>query len=110
MSGERERKIEKIEVHSIKEEAPSQATFFSNPSISISSFNSFCLFQNPLGTNLKKQTNKTYLCLPLPRSISTGAQYVTPDSKIYCEKVKMCRFSSRNWFSCAKFVQLAAVG
>jgi len=52
------RKIEKIEVHSIKEEAPSQATFFSNPSISISSFNSFCLFLNPLGTNLKKQKTK----------------------------------------------------
>jgi hypothetical protein len=32
----------------------------------------------------------------LPKSISTGAQYVTPDSKIYCEKVKMCRFSSGN--------------
>jgi hypothetical protein len=35
-------------------------------------------------------------------SISTGAQYVTPDSTIYCEKVKMCRFSSGNWFFCTK--------
>jgi hypothetical protein len=25
------------------------------------------------------------------KSISTGAQYVTPDSKIYCEKVKFWR-------------------
>ncbi len=29
---------------------------------------------------------------------STAAQYVTTDSKIYCEIVKMCRFSSGNWF------------
>jgi hypothetical protein len=42
------KKIEKIEVHSIEEEAPSQDTNFSHPSISISSFNSFCFFQNPL--------------------------------------------------------------
>jgi hypothetical protein len=27
-------------------------------------------------------------------SISTGALYVTPYSQIYCEKLKMCRFSS----------------
>jgi hypothetical protein len=32
------------------------------------------------------------------KSILTGVQYVTPDSKIYCEKIKMCRFSSGNWF------------
>jgi len=46
----------------------------------------------------------------VPKSISTGAQYVTPDSKIYCEKVKMCWFSSGIWFFCIKFVQLAVVG
>jgi hypothetical protein len=40
-------------------------------------------------------------------SISTGAQCATPNSKIYCEIVKMCRFSSGNWFFCTKFVQLA---
>jgi hypothetical protein len=35
----------------------------------------------------------------LTKSISIGAQYVTPPhSKNYCEKVKMCRFSSRNSF------------
>jgi len=28
------------------------------------------------------------------KSISTGAQYVTPDNKIYCEKDKICWFSS----------------
>jgi hypothetical protein len=31
-----------------------------------------------------------------PKSISNGAQCVSLDSKIYCEKVKMCRFSSRH--------------
>jgi hypothetical protein len=45
-----------------------------------------------------------------PKSISTGAQYVTPDSKIHCEKVIMCRLSSGNWFLCTKFVQLAVAG
>jgi hypothetical protein len=45
------------------------------------------------------------------KSISTGgAQYVTPNSKIYCEKLKMCRFISGNWFFCTKFVQLAVAG
>jgi hypothetical protein len=33
-----------------------------------------------------------------PESISTGAQYVTPDSKIYWDRVKMCRFISGTWF------------
>jgi hypothetical protein len=123
MSGERQRKLEKIEVQPIKEEAPSRGTFFSNPSISISSFNEiFCFFQNPLQiwkNKKKKQTKhkqtkhkQTKHIVPLPKSISTGAQYVTPDSKIYCEKIKMCLFSSGgNWFSCTKLVQqLAAVG
>jgi len=41
------------------------------------------------------------------KSISTGAQYMTPDSKIYRKKSKMCRFSSGNWFFCTKFVLLA---
>jgi hypothetical protein len=44
------------------------------------------------------------------KSISTGAEYVTPNSKIYCENVKMCRFSSGNWFFCIKFMQLAVAG
>jgi hypothetical protein len=43
-------------------------------------------------------------------SISNGAQYVTPDIKIYCEKIKMCRCSSGNWFFRTKFVQLAEAG
>jgi hypothetical protein len=34
----------------------------------------------------------------------------TPDSKIYCEKVKMCQFCSGNWFFCIKFVQLGVDG
>ncbi len=41
-------------------------------------------------------------------SISTGA--VTPDSKIYCEEVKMCRLSSGNWFFYTKLVQLPVAG
>jgi len=44
------------------------------------------------------------------KSIFNGAQYVTPDSIIYCEKVKMCRFRSGNWFFCTKFVQLVVAG
>jgi hypothetical protein len=32
------------------------------------------------------------------KSISTGAQYVTPNNKIYCEKVEMSWYSSGNWF------------
>jgi hypothetical protein len=44
------------------------------------------------------------------KSISTGAQYVIPDRKIYCEKVKMCRFSLGNWFFGTKFMQLAVAG
>jgi len=35
------------------------------------------------------------------------AQYVTPDSKIYYEKVKMSRFSSGTGIFCTKLVQLA---
>jgi hypothetical protein len=34
----------------------------------------------------------------MTKSISNGAQYVTPDSKMYREKVKMFWFSSGNWF------------
>jgi hypothetical protein len=57
-------------------------------------------FPDGIGT---KATDESY-------SISMGAQYVTPDSKIYFEIVKMCRFSSGNWFFCTKFVQLAVAG
>jgi hypothetical protein len=46
----------------------------------------------------------------LSKSIFASAQYVTPDSKIYCEKVKMFQSSSGNWFFCTKFVQLAVTG
>ncbi len=54
--------------------------------------------------------------LPFQMNLLTvRSQYVTPDSKIYCKKVKMCRFSSGNWcsgnwFFCTKFVQLAVAG
>jgi len=41
------------------------------------------------------------------KSISNGAQYGTPYSEIYCEKVKMCRFSSGNWLFCTRLAQLA---
>jgi hypothetical protein len=46
----------------------------------------------------------------IAKSISTGAQYVTPDSKIYCEKVEMWRFRLGNWFFYTKFVPLAVDG
>ncbi len=55
--------------------------------------------------SFKNTTGKRYIYAS--KSISTGAQYLTPKSKIYCEKVKMCRFSSGNWFFCTKFIQLA---
>jgi hypothetical protein len=42
--------------------------------------------------------------------MSTGDQYVTPDSEINREKVKMCRFTSENWFFCTEFVQLGVGG
>jgi hypothetical protein len=32
------------------------------------------------------------------------------DSKMYCGKVKKCRFSSGDWFFGTKFVQLAVAG
>jgi hypothetical protein len=46
----------------------------------------------------------------LLKSIVIGAQDATPDSKIYCGKVKMRRFNSGNWSLCTKFVQLAVAG
>ncbi len=49
--------------------------------------------------------------LPFQMNLLTvRSQYVTTDSKIYCKKVKMCRFSSRNSFFSTKFVQLAVAG
>jgi hypothetical protein len=48
--------------------------------------------------------------MPSIGRISTGAQYVIPDSNIYWEKVKMCGFSTASWFFCPKFVQLAMAG
>jgi hypothetical protein len=44
------------------------------------------------------------------KSISTGAQYVTRDTMIFCEIFKMCGFSSENWFFCTKVMQLAMAG
>jgi hypothetical protein len=44
------------------------------------------------------------------KSISKSAQYVTPDSKIYLEQVKMCRLSTGNWFFNTKVAQLAVSG
>jgi hypothetical protein len=43
-------------------------------------------------------------------TLSTGAQYVTPNTTVYCEQVKICLFSSGNWFFCTKFVQFAVAG
>jgi hypothetical protein len=70
----------------------------------------FNLVLNSLRKSEPKHMGKALVIavvIMLGKSISTGAQDVTPDSKIYCEKVKRCRFSSENWFFCTKFVQLA---
>jgi hypothetical protein len=57
-----------------------------------------------------KQGCLRYWLLLGSKSISNGAQNVTLDSKIYCKKVKMCWFTSGNWFSCTKIVQLLVAG
>jgi hypothetical protein len=54
-------------------------------------------------TRMKKSVALLVRC----KSISSGAEYLTPDSKIYFEKVKICGFSSGNWFFCSKIVQVA---
>jgi hypothetical protein len=48
------------------------------------------------------------LCfLPVPhKSISTGAQYVTPNSKIYCEKVKTAGLAQEIGFSAPNLCSL----
>jgi hypothetical protein len=35
---------------------------------------------------------------------------VTLDNEVYCETVKICRFSSKYWFFCTKFVHRAVAG
>jgi hypothetical protein len=54
--------------------------------------------------------SKVHTSIILVLDISNGAQSVTAYCNIYCEKVKMCQFSSRNWFFRTKFVQLAEAG
>jgi len=44
------------------------------------------------------------------RASPTALSIMTPDSKIYWEKVKMCRFCSGNWFFCTELMQLAVAG
>jgi hypothetical protein len=41
---------------------------------------------------------------------AAGAQYVTPDSIVYCEKVKMCQYSSAKLVFLTKFVHLPMAG
>jgi hypothetical protein len=38
--------------------------------------------------------------------VHSGPEYVIADSKIYCEKVKMCQFSSGNCFFCTNSCSL----
>jgi hypothetical protein len=45
-----------------------------------------------------------------PQGIATGAQYVSPDSIIYCEIVKMWRFGSGKWCFSTKYVQVGMAG
>jgi hypothetical protein len=54
-------------------------------------------------TRMKKSVALWMRC----KSISTRAEYLTPDSKIYSEKVKICGCSSGNWFFSSKIVQVA---
>jgi hypothetical protein len=61
-----------------------------------------CLINISICHNIQFLKMRNIAC----KSMSTGAQYVTPDNEIYCKKVKMCRFSSGNWFFSTKFVQL----
>ncbi len=72
---------------------PSQILVFWNFNISTNSLNSV-------------EASKVLWHIHRWKSISTSAQYVTPDSKIYCDRVKMCQFSSGNFFFRIKFVQL----
>jgi hypothetical protein len=60
---------------------------------------------NPTKTTI---TSPTLLSLisASPPVLSIGLQTV----KFIAKKVKMCRFSSGNWFFCTKFVHLAVAG
>jgi hypothetical protein len=44
------------------------------------------------------------------KSISKGARYVTPDSKIYCKKSKCAGLACEIGFVHTKFVELAEAG
>jgi hypothetical protein len=80
---------------------PSLACEFSISFYTMFNANSLNLCTRRL-TRMKKSVAMLMRC----KSISTGAEYLTPDSKIYCEKVKICRFSSGNWFFCTKIVEV----
>jgi hypothetical protein len=76
---------------------------------SVSSWN------NSQNSGMKFCENMKLTCLKIVIIIlehphSMIAWYMTPDSKIYYEKVKLCRFSSENWFFCIKFVRVAVSG
>jgi hypothetical protein len=85
------------------------------PPSAAASGNTLFLVYDPQPLPTTKSTIQfVFLCILAtfidPKSIFKSAQYVTPGSKIYCEKVKMWWFSSGNWFFCTKFVQLAVPG
>jgi len=69
----------------------------------------FCKVRHRLGPHNKSQLGKGGIHTWW-KSISKVPQYVTADGEDYWEKVKMCRFSSENWFFCTKFVKLAMAG
>jgi hypothetical protein len=89
----------------------SNATYLLDPSLACELSISFYTMFNTSNVNLctRKLTRmkKSVALLIRCNSISTGAEYLTPDSKIDCEKMKICQFSSGNWFFCTKIVQLA---
>jgi hypothetical protein len=89
----------------------SNATYLLDPSLACELSISFYTMFNTSNVNLctRKLTRmkKSVALLIRCNSISTGAEYLTPDSKIDCEKMKICQFSSGNWFFCTKIVHLA---
>jgi len=63
-----------------------------------------------IGSDLIIKTNLEHGAFILGVGASNFPQYVAPDIKFCCENVKTCRFSSGNWFSGIKFMQLAMAG
>jgi hypothetical protein len=83
----------------------SNATHLLDPSLacelSISFYTMFNISNVNLCTRKLTRMKKSVALLMRCNTISTGAEYLTPDSKLDCEKMKICWFSSGNWVSCS---------